>query len=360
MQTTFSGLSTAGQTNSNTKSLQQTLSSSAKRSGQSLLTPVLLGLLSRAVGAVVRMHVTIVGDGRWKFCAERDWQDAFVAEGHDAILLDEKTISSEEIYRAAKKTDLLLWISSNTVHGKNLMRKCNEVTTTAGWHPDLFWGLTRPRWKNAPIWVAQHVFTSDGGKDELWAGMGVDHNWLLPGVRQIWTERPSRVRDGFLCDVAFVGNDGSTYHKQWPYRKELLTQLGQICSRNGWTFKNPGGSHRKVERNQNMNDFYKSASVTVGDSLCLDFEKAKYWSDRVYEASGRSGLIIMPQINALSAQTGSWLPTYPWGDWGALEAQIGAYLTDSSANSRARKEGNLWAQGQTYRHRVREMLEVVT
>lgn len=305
------------------------------------------------------MHVTIVGDGGWRFCAERDWQDAFIAKGHDAILLDEKTTASEEILRAAQRTDFLFWISSKSLHPKKVMRECNELTTTAGWHADLFWGLTRPKWKNAPMWSAQHVFTADGGNDELWGEMGVNHHWLLPGVRKIWTERPSRVRDGFVCDVAFVGNDGSSYHRQWPYRKELLNQLRSMCDKNGWTFKNPGGSHRKVERNQRMNDFYKSASVTVGDSLCLMQEKSQYWSDRVYEATGRSGLVIMPKIDALSAQTGSWLPTYPWGDWGALERQIGAYLDSPVINAEARRQGNLWAQTQTYADRVQQMLKVV-
>jgi len=307
------------------------------------------------------MHITIIGNAQWKYCAEADWRDAFSAKGHSCVILHEAFANEKEIVEAAEQSNLLMWVSSARNYGSQTILKCNELTTTVAWHPDLFWGLSkRGDWQKNPMWAAHYVFTADGGNDDRWAGMGVDHRWLLPGVRAGWTERGGRLREGMACDVAFVGNGGATYHDEWPYRTELLANLKKICAKNGWTFKNPGGTSRKIERNQRMNDFYRSAKVTVGDSLCFDQEYSRYWSDRVYEATGRNGLIIMPQIDVLSAQYEGKLPMYPWGDWGALEEQIGAHLADEDLNASTRFSCHaVTAARHTYLNRVDALLEAL-
>ena len=81
-------------------------------------------------------------------------------------------------------------------------------------------------------------------------------------------------RDSYACDVAFVGSNGVGYHEAaWPYRKELLQQLRAMSQRNGWSFRNPGGDDPKIDRGEDMNDFYRSARVTVGDSSLLAGEQ---------------------------------------------------------------------------------------
>ena len=67
-----------------------------------------------------------------------------------------------------------------------------------------------------------------------------------------------------------------------------------------------------------MNDFYASAKVTIGDSLCLKKENSHYWSDRVPEATGRGGLLIMPKIEAIKNIYKD-MPTYEWGNFNQLE-----------------------------------------
>lgn len=305
-------------------------------------------------------NVTVVGNHRWRFSAEQDWCDAFRAEGWQVTELSERDCTPGDLVRAANRTDLLLWVSSSDRHGQDVMRRCRERTTTVAWHADLFWGLSRPRWTKNPMWAAEYVLTADGGHDDWWVTLGVtSHSWLLPGIREVWTETPGRLREAHRCDVAFVGNDGSGYHPEWPYRRALLEALREMCAHNGWRFLNPGGAQRRIERGRNMTDFYASARVTVGDSLCLDKRNARYWSDRVYEACGRGGVLVMPQVDALAEQL-PFLPMYRWGDWGDLERKVAGLLEDRERAGALRAEGRqAVAEGHTYRHRVRQLLEVI-
>ena len=300
--------------------------------------------------------ITIVGFTGWQWNAEADWKDAFEAHGFNVIFLDE--LSPEKVIRqAARRSELLLWVSSRLNHTKPFMKSLSRHCVTVGWHADLFWGVNRPIWKRSAMWAAAVVFTADGGHDAEWEKMGVNHSWLLPGVRKRWTQTEARLRASDRCDVAFIGSNGGNYHKEWSYRAELVAQLREMCDRNGWRFRNPGGDTRRVERNRRMNDFYRSAKVTVGDSLCLDRESSLYWSDRVYEATGRGGLLIMPEIAALRTQSENRLPMYRWGDWNGLEGQIGAFLSDSEANSAVRSSCREWtAQNHTYNNRVAQLL----
>jgi len=306
-------------------------------------------------------RVTVVGNHLWPFSAEQDWCTGFRLRGWQVVEVSERESTAAEVVRAASRSDVLLWVSSSDRHDQAVMRRCRDVTRAVAWHADLFFGLSGrgTAWRESPMWAAEHVFTADGGNDDRWREVGVEsHRWMLPGVRDEWTARPGRLRDSFRCDVAFVGSVDS-YHVEWPYRRELVEALRVMCARNGWTFRNPGGSDRRVERSGRLNDFYRSARVTVGDSLCFDREGARYWSDRVYEATGRGGVLVMPRIDALAAQFPS-MPFYRWGDWNHLESTVGALLDDPMGVSDVVGSCRaVTAAGHTYGCRVDQLLEAI-
>jgi hypothetical protein len=230
---------------------------------------------------------------------------------------------------------------------------------TATLHLDIFFGSDRGprRWWLHPMFFTRYVFTADGGHQDDWARLGVNHRWLRPAVRHD-AVHPGKFRPEYACEVAFVGSNGNGYHdKAWPYRKELLQQLRAMCRRNGWSFRNPGGDDPKIDRGDGMNDLYASAKVTVGDSLCLEREKTLYCSDRAYEGPGRHGLLIMPQLDFLAQDYEQRLPMYRWGDWADLESKIRLYLTDWKANQEVRdKTQAIVASKHTYVQRVQELL----
>jgi hypothetical protein len=233
---------------------------------------------------------------------------------------------------------------------------------TATLHLDVFFGSDRgPRkWWLSPMFQTAHVFTADGSHQEQWKAIGVNHHWLRPAVRHDAVYE-GKFREEYACDVAFVGSNGIGYHDTaWPYRKQLLSELTAMCQRNGWSFRNPGGNNAKIDRGEDMNDFYRSARVTVGDSLCGDGAKTLYCSDRGYEGPARFGLLIMPHLFFLDEDYAGHLPMYRWGDWDDLERKIRHYLTNEADNQAVRKETQaIVRDGHTYLNRVKELLHGV-
>jgi hypothetical protein len=158
-----------------------------------------------------------------------------------------------------------------------------------------------------------------------------------------------------------VGADADhvPYHPEWSYRTELVQHLHKMSKRRSWTFRNPGGRQPKVDRGA-MNDFYASATITVGDSLCPLRERSRYWSDRAYEAPGRHGVLVMPRIDALQDQYEDELLTYEWGDWGHLEYVIESLLEDDLTRESAREvTWEIARTTHTYKNRVETMLQTL-
>jgi hypothetical protein len=280
-------------------------------------------------------------------------------------MLQENRTSWQKIREAAFSSHLLLitgtWDEAQPFRETlDTLRQCAmRGIPTATLHLDIFFGADRgPRkWWISPMFFTRYVFTADGGHQDDWSRLGVDHRWLRPGVRHDAVHN-GRFRPEYACHVAFVGSNGIGYHDAaWPYRKDLLGQLRAMCQRNGWSFRNPGGDDPKIDRGDDMNDFYASAKVTVGDSLCLDRGKTLYCSDRAYESPGRGGLLIMPQLDFLDEDYAGRLPMYKWGDWDDLEHKIRHYLTNEADNQAVREETqSIVRDGHTYVHRVQEVL----
>jgi len=309
--------------------------------------------------------VAHVGNFEPEFSTENDVRKAFESLGWEVALLQENKAQWFDIRKVALQSDLLLWTSTwddaqPFMESVDTLRQCAMFgVPTATLHLDLFWGLSRDgrQWWMNPMLFTRKVFTADGDNQDNWVKLGVDHRWLKPAIRHD-AAHFGKAREEYKCDVAFLGSNGEGYHEgEWPYRKELLNQLRIICEKNGWSFRNPGGDEPKIERSEDRNDFYASATVTVGDSLCLQKEKTLYCSDRVYEATGCGGLLIMPQIDFVQKDFKGYLPMYQWGDWEGLEKQIKYYLENSRQNQLTREMcQDITARNHTYVNRVKELL----
>jgi spore maturation protein CgeB len=106
--------------------------------------------------------------------------------------------------------------------------------------------------------------------------------------------------------------------------------------------------------------FIGRQKVAVGDSLCLKRENTLYASDRLYEATGRGGLLIMPELNFADTDFEGQLPMYRWDDFADLEGKIRFYLEDADFNQEVRKKTQaITAERHTYVNRVQELLEVI-
>lgn len=280
--------------------------------------------------------VGFVGNFDPPFSTENDVREAFEELGWKVVTLQEDRVSFDTVQAVALQSDLLLWVSTwdDRFRLDDVLDLRYQLVAkgipSATLHLDTFWPTKRGgrRWWANPMFQMEHVFTADGDWDDKWQALGINHHWLPPAIRRSACGL-GRPQAGFACDVALVGSNGRGYHEEvWPYRRELVDHLVEMCERRGWTFRNPGGFDPKVERNQDLNDFYATAKVCVGDSLCAKTTEARYWSDRVPETLGRGGRLIMPYIRALQKDwSPALLPMYDWGDWLQLEGLIGYELT---------------------------------
>lgn len=301
-----------------------------------------------------------------QYSTENDVKKAILSLGHECIVLQENETTIQQIREASIPSDLLLvtgtWDNQDHEEFRSLIYElADKGIPSATLHLDTFWPTKRGgrKWWLENMFQTAYIFTADGDWQDKWKLLGKNHIWLPPAVRHD-AAKFGTFRQEYACDVAFVGSNGQGYHEDvWPDRKILVDNLRAMCKKNGWSFKNPGGDQPKIERGDDMNDFYASSKVTVGDSLCLKKEAAKYWSDRVPEATGRGGFLVMPRIKELQ-KIYPQMPMYTWGNFEGLEWQIKMLLADDDMREKIKQSNfKITRDGHTYIHRVKTVLDIV-
>lgn len=305
--------------------------------------------------------------------------------GHHVIPLQENTERTwQGLQRAGeyRLADLVLWTRTGWDWPRHTGWTWEQATDeqlaaldalhaaglpVVGYHLDRWWGLDREgQVYDEPFFQADLVVTADGGHDAEWAGVGVAHAWLPPGVLAAECLREPRIRRQYRHDVTFVGSwrlgvgaDGhwSGYHAEWaPYRKAMLDTLTRRFGRRFVAYPRRGGL-----RGAELTDLYGNAKVVVGDS-CLapaDNPPARYWSDRIPETVGRGGLLVHPHVEGLEEHytPGEHLATFPLGDHEAMVATVQRYLADDPERTRMRKAGREHVLAQhTYEVRVGQLV----
>jgi hypothetical protein len=231
-------------------------------------------------------------------------------------------------------------------------------TRTASFHLDLYAGLDREgEIGTNPFWRTGAIFTPDGdpASAKLFADRGVNHHWLLPACVSDECVR-GKFDPTLACDVTFVGKTAG-YHAQYPFREELVAGLRM---RYGTRFRLFG--HGDQMRGQRLNDLMASAKVVVGDSLMLPGH-TRYTSDRLFETIGRGGFCVWPRMDWLDEfgfVNGEHYVTFEPGNLSDLYATIDQWLAKPSARIRIAAQGQDFVrEHHTYKHRVREMLDVL-
>lgn len=306
--------------------------------------------------------IAYIGNFEPEYSTENDVRKAIEALGHTCIPLQENKTPLDAVRTVAMDSDILLHTGTwgdafDLADYLTLIHDLAQAKIpSATLHLDTFWVTSRGgrKWWLEPMFHTSVLFTADGDWQKQWELMGKQHVWLLPAVRHDGAHF-GKPRPEYNHDVSFVGSNGEGYHEDvWSYRKELLDNLRQICSKNGWSFRNPGGDEPKIDRSDDMNDFYASGKVTVGDSLCIKKEEALYWSDRVPEATGRGAYLIMPRIKKLQTLYPD-MAFYDWGDWENLEYVIKLSMENDTAEVTKQMQ-NETAQFHTYKNRVKTIL----
>lgn len=327
------------------------------------------------------LNVAYVGNFGPRHSTENHVKLSLEELGHHVIPLQESDLHAGSLlapdgsvgwpqladHLVASDADMVLWTRTWQHERPEEQHAALEAIRDAGipsasYHLDLYLGIDREEQiGREAFWHTDVVCTADGAMaDEDWSELhGVRHRWVRPGVLRAECV-PGTFRAQYAADVAFVGS-WRRYHAEWPYRTKLLNHLTRTYGRRFRKWPEQG---KPAVRNEELNDLYASVKVVVGDSLCIGFDRPRYWSDRVYETVGRGGFLVMPYIEGLGDEftDGEHLRYYTFGDFGELKALVD-YYTDPAHDAERRA---IIAAGQahvaetaTYTHRVAEVLDHV-
>lgn len=208
------------------------------------------------------------------------------------------------------------------------------------WTFDLFWDLPHgiQRAPSTIIKYCSHVFTTDGGHLEKWKKAKVNHFLLRQGIYEPEHKIIESEKD---IDVLFVG---SRYYK---YREQLYDFLDSNYDLT-WV------GHDEQVRGLDLNKLLGRSKVVVGDSAPWPY----YWSNRLYEITGRGGFLIHPYTDGILDEFPD-LVTYEYNNFDDLKKKIDYYLVHDTARE-ANKLLNFKKCGEyTYLNRVKRFCGIV-
>lgn len=311
------------------------------------------------------MRIVFVGNHKVDYSSESHHCKTLESMGHKVIRLQEGVIRSDTIFRLSLNADMLVFIHTHGVITRGpysisrvfTMLKDRGVPTVT-YHLDLWLGIRREQ---------------DLHKDDFYKS--IEYFFTVDKLMADWFNQNTQVKGRFLpagvydreCyfeptgkpvnSVAFVGSKG--YHPEWPYRPQLIDQLERHY---GEQFHHIGKDGATSMRGDELNRFYASTKVVVGDTLCINFDYPYYLSDRIFETTGRGGFIIHPYIKGLEDlfEIGKEIITYEYGDFNDLYAKIDYYLQNDEERERIRIAGHeRTKRDHTYKNRWEFILKEV-
>lgn len=277
------------------------------------------------------LTIAYIGDFSRSWNTEVHIASALQVNGHTVVRLDELSQQTwAAVASAPRDWSLILWTHSRALRDRKqparaIARAQAVGLSVVGVHLDRWWGLPRAVELDDPLhWtrIVDVAATADGGNDDRWAELGVEHWWFPPGVHPPDCSSPTRAPTWIrtVPPVVFVGSwDRYPHTAVWPHRMALVEHLR---SRGDVGFY-PVSRSRPV-RGQELTALYERARVVVGDS-CDPEGRGCYWSDRIPETLGRGGFLVhsdVPGLGLTGLHPGEHLETYRPGDFDELDAII--------------------------------------
>lgn len=239
---------------------------------------------------------------------------AFEMLGHDVIRIPQDGYVGE-IHRKIMlcKPEILLftkWEYPKLV--KDAIAKSKDWNMkTVCWLFDLYLGYAREfRVKQSSFFKADYVFTTDGGHDEKWKELGINHQCVRQGISapECFMYEPKSPKG-----IIFIGSENPYF----PERTKMVTQIGKMYREFSWY----GHHDTNQVRGKDLNYIFARTKIVIGDSVY----SPHYWSNRIVETLGRGGFLIHQEVEGLKEEYPH-LVTYKRGDINDLKAKIDYYL----------------------------------
>lgn len=321
------------------------------------------------------MNIVFLGNFGVDFSSESHYLKTLRDLGHTVYPLQEGKTNSSQILKRAVEADLFLWVHTHEWVTEGMAEVLEilkeEGVPTVGYHLDLWLGIEREKdLRTDPYWNIEYFFSVDQLMvDLLNTTEGMPKAFFLPaGVFKNECYISQNHRPEYKYDVVFTGS--GNYHKEWPYRKELILWLRNNY---GDRFGHFGSGGEPNVRGQDLNDLYANAKIVIGDTLCKGFNYPYYLSDRIFEVTGRGGFIIHPyikgignlfelgKVNKYTYDTDKMeIATYEFGDFEHLKYQIDFFLKNENEREKIRLAGHeRTKQDHTYHNRMKYILETI-
>jgi hypothetical protein len=298
------------------------------------------------------MRVIFVGNFTVDYSSENHHANSIETLGHTVMRLQEGSATSEEILEESLNADVLVfvhthgWVTPGTVGLDTIFKTLKRVgIPSMTYHLDLWLGLERQKDLDTdPFYkTIGHFFATDKLMAD-WFNKNTDvkGHYIPAGVydKEVYIDTAG---DDAGNDVIFVGSRG--YHPEWQYRPQLIDNLKGMY---GKKFTHVGGDgDTGTIRGQRLNRVYASSKVAVGDTLCIGFDYPYYFSDRLFESTGRGGFTIFPYIKGIEDNfvIDKEIVTYEFGNFDQLKDKIDYYLMNPEEREEIRQAGH----NRTYR-----------
>lgn len=309
------------------------------------------------------MKICFIGNFEVPYSSENHYKTTLEQLGHTVIPIQENTTVESAVMNKSILCDMLFHVHTHgdTWNIKGIENVYKQLKAkhipTVGYHLDLFKGISREINLNTdPYWNIEFFFTADKNFVPDLEAKGIKAYYLPAGVleNECYLAEPDYNR--FPHEVIFVGSKG--YHHEYPYRPQLINWLQETY---GSRFGHYGGDGLGTIRGNDLNVLYSSAKVVVGDTLCKDFKYSNYFSDRLFETTGRGGFMIFPYIKGIhDFFKYDEIVTYKLGDFGDLRDKIDFYLENNERRERLKLRAHLKTKSNhTYRNRLSYLLKTI-
>lgn len=306
--------------------------------------------------------------------------------GHEVIRVQENTPTSfDSITQECGDVDFVLWTRTGWDWNHVFGSKDGDAIAHARQYRMLDWLRRRhipsvafhlDRWVDLdreyqlatePFFSCDLVITADGGNDDRFKALGINHYWMPPGVSRAECE-PGMFRDEFHSKLAFVGSWQGHYHKEHQHRFELVEWLRKNFRRDCAFWPKEG---QPAVRGAALRDLYASVDVVIGDSCFAGSPKGnRYVSDRLPESTGRGAYLLHPNVEGITDgsewngapmwTSGKHLGTWDARDWDELGRQIEWALAHPDERREIARAGRgLVIEHHTYERRVQQLVDLL-
>lgn len=298
--------------------------------------------------------ILYIGDFVQFFATENYITYGFEQLGYAVMRVNEKSVPNAKAVLGAAlkyKVEFVMFSKGKFVERDEtvaLLQKYNILTV--GWIFDLFFTMPalfgRSRLTSAAF-KADICCLTDGGHKTEWKSHNVNHRLLRQGIHKpdakLGKKRPHE-------PIIFLG----TY--SYAARMELIDWLKKTY---GKDFAHYGkGGDRPEVRGMELNDLLASTKIVVGDSV----PSPNYWSNRIYEVTGRGGFLLHPSVEGLETEfkDGQHYIGYQHGNFTELKKKIDYYLTHDQEREKIKMAGhNLTKTTYAYTNRCQQLIKYV-